>query len=127
MGFTIRKIVIVIDEERSESGIIADKPLRKVAVAAVIKNPYAGTHREDLNDAIKWGAELGHMLGEKAVRALEDHPESYGKGGIVGIDGEIDHAYMFLTTSMGDAFREAVGEVKLGLHHLEKKDYQVHL
>jgi len=121
MESTIRKIVTLIDEERSESGIIADKPLRKVAVAAVIRNPYAGSHTENLNEAIKWGAELGHMLGEKAVRALEDRPESYGKGGIVGINGEIDHAHMFLTTTMADALREAVGGGKAWITSSGKK------
>jgi len=121
MEFQIRKVVTVIEETRSESGRVPDRPLRKVAVAAVIKNPYAGTHLQDLTEAIKWGAELGAMLGDKAVKALEDGAESYGKGGIVGTDGELDHANMFLTTAFGDALRKAVGGGKAWITSSSKK------
>jgi len=121
MQFSIRKIVTIIEEERSESGIVADRPLRKVAVAAVIENPYAGKHHKDLGAAMEWGKELGQILGKKAVQALEDIPESYGKGGIAGTNGEIDHAHMFLTTSMADALREAVGGGKAWITSAAKK------
>lgn len=121
MEFLIRKIVTVVEETRSESGIPADRPLRKVAVAAVIQNPYASAFHQDLSAAVEWGAELGKLLGEKAVKALEDSPESYGKGGIVGVNGELDHANMFLTTTFGDAFREAVGGGKAWITSSSKK------
>ena len=121
MEFPIRKIVTIIEETRSESGIVTDRPLRKVAVAAVIENPYAGAYQEDLTDAIKWGAELGKILGEKAVKALEDCPESYGKGGIVGTNGEMDHAHMFLTTAFAVVLREAVGGGKAWITSSAKK------
>lgn len=121
MEFHIRKIVTIVDETGSESGIVADHPLRKVAVAAVIQNPYAGKFHRDLSPAIEWGAELGKMLGEKAVKALKDPPESYGKGGIVGVNGELDHANMFLTTAFGDALRDAVGGGKAWISSSSKK------
>ncbi len=121
MEFRIRKVVTIIEETRSEAGIVSDRPLRKVAIAAVIENPYAGAYGEDLNEAIQWGAALGKILGEKAVKALEDHPESYGKGGIVGMNGEMDHANMFLTTTFGDALREAVGGGKAWITSSSKK------
>jgi hypothetical protein len=35
--------------------------------------------------------------------------ESYGKGGIVGLAGEQEHAVACITTIFGDAFRESVG------------------
>ena len=35
--------------------------------------------------------------------------ESYGKGAIVGVNGEQEHAVAFLTTAFGDALRNAVG------------------
>lgn len=121
MKFPIRKIVTVIEETRSESNIVADRPLRKVAVSAVVENPYAGAYHEDLSEAIQWGAELGKLLGEKAVKALEDCPESYGKGGIVGLNGEDDHTHMFLTTTFADMLREAVGGGKAWITSSGKK------
>jgi len=105
----IRKVVTIVEDILSESGIVAERPLRRVATCAVVKNPYAGTHNEDLSEAIKAGAELGKILGEKAVRMLKDKVESYGKAGIVGTNGEMDHAHMFLTTEMADELRKAVG------------------
>jgi hypothetical protein len=35
--------------------------------------------------------------------------ESYGKGGIVGINGDKEHANAALTSVFGNAFREAIG------------------
>jgi Amino acid synthesis len=121
MEFVIRKTVTIIEETRSESGRIADKPLRKVAVAAVIQNPYSGNYQDDLSEAVKWSVHLGQLLGDKAVEALKDLPESYGKGGVVGINGELDHANMFLTTSFGDAFRKAIGDGKAWIPSSSKK------
>ena len=39
---TIRKFVTVVEEVHSEAGIAANPPLRKIAVAAIFNNPYAG-------------------------------------------------------------------------------------
>ena len=47
----IRKIFTQIEDIQSEAGRDADTPLRKVAVVAVVKNPFAGQpYREDLSD-----------------------------------------------------------------------------
>jgi len=109
MELKIRKIVTIIEEIKSEMGIVADHALRKVAVVAVVANPYAGKYHKDLQEGIKLSGELGSLLGEMAVKALAEPPESYGKAGIVGINGEIDHAHMFLTTVFADGLRKAVG------------------
>jgi hypothetical protein len=119
--FEIRKIVTVVEEILSESGIVADRPLHRVATCAVVKNPYAGVHQEDLKEAIDSGKELGILLASKAVKALGDKVESYGKAGIVGMDGEMDHAHMFLTTAMADELRKAVGGGKAWISSAGKK------
>ena len=107
--FLIRKLVTVVEEVRSEAGIVAYRPLRKVAVMAVVANPYAGRYAEDLSVAVEWSRELGALLGKMAVESLADVPESYGKAAIAGLHGEPEHANAFLTTSFGDALRNAVG------------------
>ena len=68
------------------------KPLHKVAVGAVIKNPFAGRYVEDLSELYQTGAELGALLGETAVAQLAGEPHSYGKAAIVGMNGELEHA-----------------------------------
>jgi hypothetical protein len=121
MQFVIRKTVTLIEEINHESGRTSGKPLRKVAVAAVVQNPYSGRYHEDFRDAVQWSGELGQLLGKNALAALDDQPESYGKGGIVGIEGELDHANMFLTTIFGDALRKVVGGGKAWIASSSKK------
>ena len=44
----IRRIVIQVEEIHQEIGLTIDPPARKVTVAAVIKNLYAGKYVDDL-------------------------------------------------------------------------------
>jgi hypothetical protein len=105
----IRKVVTIVEEVRSEAGIVAPRPLRRVATAAVVSNPYAGRYQEDLSALVEFSRELGRLLGTRAVEALGDAPESYGKAAIAGVNGEQEHANAFLTTTFGDELRRAVG------------------
>lgn len=107
--FAIRRTVTQVSEDRSAEGIAADVPLRKVAIGAVIANPYAGRYVEDLSEAVEWSVGLGTMLGKLAAEALDAPVLSYGKGGIAGTAGSQEHAVMFVTTPFGDALRDAVG------------------
>jgi hypothetical protein len=111
MKAEIRKIVIFIDETRSEMGRPVDPPTRKVVAAAVIKNPFAGQYAEDLEPLMAIGEELGALLGERAVSALGIPPgqvESYGKAAIVGEKGEWEHAAAILHPRLGKLLRLAV-------------------
>jgi Amino acid synthesis len=107
--FSIREVLTQVSEVRSDAGRKASGALRKVVVAAVVSNPYAGHYEEDLSRAVEFSSGLGKMLGDLAVTGLGDPVESYGKGGIAGLNGEQENAVMFLTTAFGDALREAVG------------------
>ena len=111
MKAEIRKIVIVIDETRSEMGRPVEPPTHKVVAAAVIKNPFAGKYAEDLEPLMAIGEELGGLLGERAVAALGVAPgrvESYGKAAIVGEMGEWEHAAAILHPRLGKPLRAAV-------------------
>ncbi|WP_211694314.1 amino acid synthesis family protein [Natronomonas salina] len=59
----------------------------------------------------KWGADLGERLTESAVDRLGGAKivESYGKGGIVGSDGELEHVAAMLHPELGAPLREVVG------------------
>ncbi len=105
----IRKMVTIVEEIRAVAGIVAERPLRRAAVAAVLSNPYAGRYERDLEPLIAWSAGLGKDLGQLAVQALGMPAESYGKGGIAGVNGEQEHANALLTTTMAEGFRDAVG------------------
>lgn len=105
----IRRIVTLIDETLIGMGGPADPPLRKAVVAAVIANPYAGRYSASLDELIEPSAGLGTLMASRLVAALDQHVESYGKAGIVGIAGEQEHANACLTTRFANPLREAVG------------------
>ena len=100
----IRKIVTNLEEVFYEGG--AEKPvettsgpksIKTVSVAAVIKNPYAGQWVEDLSELTEYGEYLGDLLTKKGAELLgAENVETYGKGCIVGLDGELEHSSAML-------------------------------
>jgi len=110
-ALTIRKVFSQIEEIRLAAGAADDgPPLRKVAVCAVVKNPYAGQgYVADLGALVEASKDLGTMVGSEAARLLGAPVESYGKGGLCGTDGEQEHVNAALTSVFGNAFREAIG------------------
>jgi Amino acid synthesis len=108
---TVRKVFTQIEVVHSSAGRTDDRgPLRRVAVCAVIENPYAGQgYVEDLSELIDASGAIGTMLGEEAARLLGEPVESYGKAGLVGTGGEQEHVNATVTSVFGDAFRKAIG------------------
>ena len=103
---TVRKTVAQVEEIRTVLGQSDEGgPLRRVVVAAVLRNPYAGRgYVEDLTELIEASEAIGTMLGEQAVRLLGAPVASYGKAGLVGNDGEQEHINAALTSVFGDNF-----------------------
>lgn len=86
------------------------QPLVKAAVAVVLANPFAGRWVEDLSPLTDPSAGLGTELGSRAMALLGGRPaESYGKGGIAGLNGEQEHVVACITTVFGNALRDAIG------------------
>ena len=113
MPVKIRKLIVQIDEIRSEMGKAVDPPTRKALAIAVIDNPYAGRYAESLDELIAIGEQLGGLLGNRAVQALGIQPgqaHSYGKAAIVGEGGELEHAAAILHPKLGEPLRQAVGK-----------------
>lgn len=108
--FEIRKIVTLTEEIRRENGKELTEPVRKCAVMAVIKNDGAGKYIEDLQAFIDNGDILGEFLTKKAMEVLgRENIESFGKGAIVGADGEIEHGAAMNHVKFGNAMRRALG------------------
>ena len=108
----IRKLVTVVEETLTEMDRKISPPTRKAAAIAVLKNPFAGKYVEDLTALMDIGAELGGMLGKKCLEALgigPDRAESYAKGCLVGLDGEMEHAAAIMHPKLGKPFRDALG------------------
>ena len=109
----IRKIVTFEEEVFIEGFRKADKPWRMYAVAAVITNPWAGRYVEDLTPEIRaYGPVLGELLTDRIITLAGggNAIEAYGKAGVVGTNGEIEHASALIhTLHFGNHYREAVG------------------
>lgn len=106
----IRRIVTIVDDTRREAGREVSPPIRRVVTAAVLHNPFAGRYVEDLEPLIEASVPLGVELTGIAVAALDGRPvHSYGKGGIVGMDGELEHVAAMLHPRFGTPMREGVG------------------
>lgn len=110
----IRKTVQYVEETRIEGGRAAPTPLKLMAAAAVIRNPWAGRgFVEDLKPEIHaFGPILGALLTADILRLAGsgDAVEGYGKAAVVGTAGEVEHASaMIHTLRFGNHYRKAVG------------------
>jgi hypothetical protein len=110
----IRKRVLLVEEIFHEGGPVASKPLRRAAALVVIRNPYAGGYVEKIDDFMDDLKPLGLEMARSLVAALGGDPkvvEGYGKGGIVGAAGEIEHGALWHVTG-GYAMRAVLGGAK---------------
>ena len=113
MSLKIRKFVVYDEETLIEGFRKAKTPLRMFAVAAVIENPWSGKFIEDLKpEILAIAPSLGEELTSRITNLVGggDKIEAYGKAGVVGLDGEIEHASALIhTLRFGNFYREAVG------------------
>ncbi len=114
MAATIRKTLLSVETTFVEGGRAAERPLKMIAAAAVVKNPWAGQgFVADLKPAIH---DIAPTLGELLTRMICDEAgggqavEGYGKAAVVGLNGEIEHASALIhTLRFGNHYRQAVG------------------
>lgn len=110
--FPIRKIAVTVEEILHEGGPAPERPRKRAAALALVKNPFAGRYEPDLQPAMDALKPLGIAMTERLIAALggdRDQIDSYGKGAIVGIDGELEHGALWHVPG-GYAMREALGE-----------------
>jgi len=110
MHLSVRRSFVISETRREEGGRISNMPLHRIATVAIVENPYAGRYVEDLQPMIDGSVALGKELAQLALSAFGSHEvQSYGKGGLVGVAGEQEHANALLTTAFANPFRDAIG------------------
>ncbi len=112
-GGGIRRLVCVVDELHVEGGVALAPPIRRAAAAAVIANPWHGRGRvADLQPEVEAVApHVAIALVDRLLALLGGAAaiEAFGKGAIVGLDGELEHgAALIHTPWFGDVLREAL-------------------
>lgn len=95
-----------------DNGPAPASPLRQGCALAVVRNPYAGRYEPDLLPFMSQLRELGRQLATELATALgTGNVQAYGKGAIVGVAGELEHAALWHEAG-GWAVREVLGEPK---------------
>lgn len=107
----IRKFAAYREEVLSEAGRESDgAPLIRVAVAAVFANPQPGVWQEDVLVNEPASGIICRELVARARQLLgEAEIESYGKGVLIGMDGDQEQGVSFVAGVFGDTLRELTG------------------
>jgi hypothetical protein len=105
----VRKSLIHRETLTAELGKLGVRPIVRAVAMAAIRNPYAGRYVEDLTELFEAGRVLGEQFMPELVRLLPQPAVSYGKGAIVGTDGEFEHGGACLHPRLGKPMRAAVG------------------
>ena len=103
-----------IEEIYHEGGPVRTSPTYRGFIAAVTNNPFAGRYVEEIEHYMEVLKPLGLKLAGNLIDALGGEPnavESYGKGAIVGSNGELEHAALWHVPG-GYAMRELLGDAK---------------
>jgi hypothetical protein len=119
----ILRLVTIVEDVLVEGRRKAEKPVRRVAAAAVIKNPAVGDKSaENLGQFSGMGKELGYILAKAALAQIGDgsQVESYGKACIVGVAGELEQAAILIHKELGVSVREVIGGGKAGIPSTKK-------
>jgi Amino acid synthesis len=108
----IRKTITLVEEIKSEYGAPAQELLRRVAIAAVFKNPLGGAAMgADLKPLIDYSLELGSSLTRTALATLGAGPaqlRAYTKAALVGVGGDLEHGAAMIHPRLGMAMRRAI-------------------
>ena len=110
----IRKIQVTTERVHHAGGPDLAEPLWRGSIAAVLANPYAGRHEPDLAPLMESLMPLGERLAAELRDALTVEGreiEGYGKGAIVGVNGEMELAAVWHVPG-GAGLRAALGNPK---------------
>jgi len=110
LNIEIRRTLTFVDHKLAPPSERDQTPLRRLAAVLVVTNPHAGKYVEDLKPTIAASVDLGRQLAKLAMDAFGPYPvQSYGKGALVGLSGEQEHAAALLTSTFAEPLRAAVG------------------
>jgi hypothetical protein len=107
----VRRVFTHVEEIHHEFGPVADAPLVRGAIAAVLRNPYAGSYHANIVPMMEALNPLGVQLAQQLCQAMGVAPDAiqgYGKGAIVGAAGELEHGALWHVPG-GYAMRELLG------------------
>jgi len=109
--FPVRKMQLIIEEVRHDGGPPPATPRRLGAILACVANPFAGHYEAEVQHAMDDLKPLGTEMSEQLIAALggKEVIDGYGKGAIVGENGELEHGALWHVPG-GYAMRGLLGD-----------------
>ncbi len=107
----IRRVLTQVERIHHEFGPPPERPQVRGAVAAVLRNPYAGRYEPDIVPMMEALEPVGLEMARRLLAAMDARAqdiEGYGKGAIVGAAGELEHGALWHVPG-GYAMRELLG------------------
>lgn len=107
----IRRVFKQVEDTFHEYGPRAEHPLRRGAIAAVLRNPYAGRYEQDILPMMEALHPLGVQMARELLSAMgveANRVQGYGKGAVIGEAGELEHGALWHVPG-GYAMRELLG------------------
>ena len=111
MEHRIRKSFLCQETIHHDGGTPVDPPLQIAVAAVVMDNPFAGRHEVDLMPFMNSLKPLAVTLSNRLLEALgtaRGDIQVFGKGSMVGTDGELEHAAMWHAPG-GAGIKEVLG------------------
>jgi Amino acid synthesis len=112
----LRIVVAGVQQTFLEAGAAVDPPTTIATAVLAVRNPLAGRGRvDDLSELEALGREAATLLVERALAALASvglgpaDVRGYGKGAIVGTEGDREHTAAVLHPRFGAPVRAAIG------------------
>ena len=112
----VRSITATVTQTLTEAGAPVNPPTSVATAIVVVRNPLAGRGRvDDLSELEALGADAAALLVERALAVLASvgvtptQVRGYGKGAIVGLDGDREHTAAVLHPRFGAPVRAAIG------------------
>jgi len=112
----VRSITASVTQTVREAGSAVSPPTTVATAVVVVRNPLSGRGRvDDLSELEALGAEAAALLVERALAVLAavgvapTDIRGYGKGAIVGVDGDREHTAAILHPRFGAPVRAAIG------------------
>ena len=105
------RVLTHVEQIHHEFGSPVSQPLVRGAIAAVLRNPYAGQYHADILPMMEALNPLGVSMAQQLCDAMGVSPaqiQGYGKGAIVGAAGELEHGALWHVPG-GYAMRELLG------------------
>ncbi|MGO1972622.1 MAG: amino acid synthesis family protein [Propionibacteriaceae bacterium] len=108
-----RKTIRLLETVVSDAGRPVERPIHRVVVGAVLENPYAGTYDEGLAMLQEAGGVFGKWAMSEAMELLGGEVKAYGKAGVVGENGELEHVAALLHPRFGAPTRTLSGGISI--------------